>query len=290
VSRAVTAVVPNRDGAGLVGRCVEAALAAGAAEVVVVDDGSTDDSPAEAAAAGARVARSAGRGFAAAVNHGARLARHQLLLVVNSDCFVEPTALGYLVDAVVADPSLALCGASLRSRDGLPERSHGRETTLGLAIRNTLSPPAPLRGSDSGVQNAPFVPLTCALARRPAWESVGGLDERYRFYYEDYDLCWRLQEGRWRVAVCWDARAVHLGGGSSSAGDPQSWFRQHNESRALYLRKRYPRGWLLYAAVWVPVALARALTWLPRRRPEGRRWARAYAASALAGLGRRSTP
>ena len=285
----VSAVVPNRDGAGLVGRCVAAALAGGVAEVVVVDDGSTDDSPAEAERAGATVVRSAGRGFAAAVNAGVARASHDLLLILNSDCFVDPGALDHLVDALDADAALGLVAASLRNEQGRPERSHGRETTLGLAIRNTISPPAPLPSGETGVETAAFVPLACALARRSAWEAVHGLDERYGFYYEDYDVCWRLREAGSRVAVCWDAGAVHVGGGSSSAADPQGWFRRHNEGRMIYLRKRYPRGWLLYAAVWVPVALLRALTWLPRRGPGARRWARAYAGSAFAGLGRRES-
>jgi GT2 family glycosyltransferase len=282
--------VPNRQGAGFVGRSVTAALAAGAAEVVVVDDGSTDDSPGEAERAGAVVVRSPGRGFAAAVNAGVAHTRYELLLILNSDCFLDPPSLGRLVEAIEGDPALALVGASLRSEQGTPERSHGRETTLRLAIRNAISPPAPLPRGETGVETVPFVPLACALARRASLEAVGGLDERYGFYYEDYDLCWRLREAGGRVAVCWDAGAVHAGGGSSSAADPQRWFRRHNESRMLYLRKRYPRGWLLYAAVWVPVALLRALSWLPRRGPAARRWARAYTGSALAGLGRRGRP
>jgi N-acetylglucosaminyl-diphospho-decaprenol L-rhamnosyltransferase len=127
------------------------------------------------------------------------------------------------------------------------------------------------------------LPLACALARRRAWEDVGGLDERYGFYFEDYDLGWRLARHGWTLAVCADATAEHVGGASSSRRNPQAWFGRYNESRGRYLRKRYPRGWLVYAVVWLPAALLRALTWLPRG-TEGRAWARAYAAAAFRGL------
>ena len=40
------------------------------------------------------------------------------------------------------------------------------------------------------------MPLACALVRRSAYDAVGGLDERYVFYFEDYDLCWRLAAAR----------------------------------------------------------------------------------------------
>ena len=139
MSRGVSAVVPNKDGTGLVGRCVAAALAAGASEVIVVDDGSTDASPDEAAAAGAKVIQSTGRGFSAAVNTGAATASREHLLLLNSDCFVEPEAIGRLVEALQERPSLGACGAALVEEDGSPARSHGHELTLWLALRAAVS-------------------------------------------------------------------------------------------------------------------------------------------------------
>jgi N-acetylglucosaminyl-diphospho-decaprenol L-rhamnosyltransferase len=287
VSRGVSAVVPNKDGTGLVGRSVAAALAAGAGEVIVVDDGSTDDSPDEAAAAGAQVIQSKGRGFSAAVNTGAATASGDHLLLLNSDCFVEPEAIGRLVEALEERPSLGACGAALVEEDGSLARSHGHELTLWLALRAAVSlVPPRVPDAGTGIQIVDFLPLACVLVPRSTWADFGGLDERYPFYFEDQDFCWRLREGGRSLAVRWDARAVHIGGGSSQRREPQRWFRQYHESRARYLRKRYPRAWPLYAAVWVPSAIAHALAWRLRRRPHSRQWARAYLASALAGLGR----
>ena len=283
----IAVVVPNRNGAGLVGRCVEAAAAAGADEIVVVDDGSDDSSPAEAAAAGAVVVHSGGRGFAAAVNRGVAETRAHAVLLLNSDCFLDPDALEQLGAAVEADPRIALCGAGMREPDGARAKSHGALVTLPVAILSALTG----RGGRSpaalghGIQRVPFVPLACALARRTAWDAVGGLDERYVFYFEDHDICWRLRRAGFEIAVCWDAAALHVGGGSSSARDPQRWFRQYHASRALYLRKRYPRAWPLYAAVWVPSAVLHAALWVARsRNASARRWACAYLSSAFAGL------
>ena len=282
----VSVVVPNKDGIDLVGRCVSAALAAGAAEVLVVDDSSTDSSPQEATAAGARVLQSRGSGFAAAVNTGAAAAVHDLLLVLNTDCFLEPSSLRLLADTLQERTGLGACGAALVDENGSPTRSHGHELTLSLALRTavSLTPPSPPDAGD-GVQPATFLPLACVLVRRTAWTQLGGL-ERYHFYFEDQDFCWRMRLAGWRLAVRWEARALHVGGSSSQRRDPPHWCRQYHESRGRYLRKRYPRLWLLYAAAWIPSALLHALAWLVRRRPESRRWARAYVASAFAGLRR----
>lgn len=281
----VSALIPNKNGAGLVGCCVAAALAAGATEVIVIDDGSSDESPSEAAAAGAVVVASAGRGFSAAVNSGARAATGDGLLILNSDCFLEPEAIDLLVRGLNTSDRIALCAARLCEPDGSRGRSHGHLLTLGLAIRTALSlspPPPPDLG---GLQEVGFVPLACALIRREAWEAAEGLDERFFFYFEDHDLCRRLAEAGHLLAVAWDAEALHLGGGSSLRRDEQRWFVQYVRSRTIYLRKHYPRSWPLFAAVWLPVSLAHALVWSARRHPESRRWARAWRTAARAGVG-----
>ncbi len=277
-------MIPNKDGAGLVGRCIEAALTAGAAEVIVVDDGSADDSPLEAAAAGATVTRSPGRGFSAAVNHGAGSATGDALLVLNSDCFVDPNTIERLVAALSTSGRLGLCGAALTEPDGSHGRSHGHLLSLGLAIRTALSlvPPPPVE--TGGLQTVEFVPLACALVRHEAWTDVGGLDERFFFYFEDHDICRRLASSGWSLAVAWDAAAKHVQGGSSRRRDEQRWFVQHAHSRSLYLRKHYPATWPLFAVVWVPVSLARAGVWAVRRRPDSNRWARAWLRAAWAGI------
>lgn len=280
----VSAVIPNKDGAGLVGRCVEAALASGAAEAIVVDDGSSDDSPGEAAAAGATVLQSPGRGFSAAVNHGARASSGEALLILNSDCFVAADAIERLVAALSASPGIGLCGAALTEPDGSHGRSHGHLLTLGLAMRTALSSVPRAPSETGGLQPVEFVPLACALVRRDAWSELGGLDERFFFYFEDHDLCRRLAQAGWSLAVCWDATAHHVQGGSSRRRDEQRWFVQHAASRSLYLRKHYPASWPLFAAVWVPAALAHAGAWAIRRRPDSGRWARAWLRAARAGI------
>jgi GT2 family glycosyltransferase len=280
----VSAVVPNRDGAGLVGRCVEAALAAGAAEVVVVDDGSTDGSPAEAAAAGARVVPSPGCGFSAAVNAGVRETTAASVLILNSDCFVESTALDELSCSLETDPSLGAVGAGLVEPDGRHSRSHGRLLTPLLAVRADLginAPPPP--GSGTGTEPVSFLPLACALVRRKDWEALGGLDESFPFYYEDHDFCLRLTRAGRGLAVRWDARAIHVGGASSTRRDPQRWLAQFYASRARYLGKHFGVSGLLHRLLWTLIALLRSLSWLVRRSPDARRWARAYARAASAG-------
>jgi N-acetylglucosaminyl-diphospho-decaprenol L-rhamnosyltransferase len=281
----VSAVIPNKDGSGMIGRCVEAALAAGATEAIVVDDGSSDDSPDEAERAGALVLRSPGRGFAAAVNAGAASASGAALLVLNSDCFLQGDAARRLAATLEARPGLGLCAAALVELDGTPGKTHGPALTLGLALRTALSlVDQTRRPTGSGVEEVEFVPLACAAVRRAAWEELGGLDERFFFYFEDQDVCRRLRSSGFGLAVDWDATATHVGGASSAVRNRQRWFLQYVRSRARYLRKHYRRTWLLFAVVWVPSAVVRAAAWAVRRGPSARGWARTWLVAARAGI------
>lgn len=47
------------------------------------------------------------------------------------------------------------------------------------------------------------------FARRAAFESVGGFDERYFMYYEDVDLCRRLRQKGYDIRLAPGARIVH---------------------------------------------------------------------------------
>jgi GT2 family glycosyltransferase len=281
----VAVVIPNRDGGEVLERCLDAALPArGLDEVVVVDDGSTDGSD-ERAARRVRVERSPGRGFAAAANHGARRTSAELVLLLNSDAFLREDTVERLAARFAERPRLGLCGAALVHEDGSRAKTRDRALTLANAVRLAASLRLPPLPDGEGFEPAGFVPLACAAARRSAWDEAGGLDERFRFYFEDHDLCRRLAAAGWEVGVSWDAEAVHLEGGSSRARDPAGWFVQYQRSRLAYLRKSWPAGWPLYLAVWTPSAAAHSALWLARAL--GRRdrralaWSGAYLRSAL---------
>ncbi len=239
----VAAIIPNKDGGRLLERCLDAlARASGVDDVLVVDDGSSDGSPERAAARGVAVGRSDGSGFAAAVNQGVAATGAEYLLVLNSDAFVEPDTVVLLAAALDEEPRLALCGAGLADGSGARAKSHGDLLTLRRAVEIALAVPGRQPPETPGVQEVEFVPLACALVRRSAFVAVGGLDEGYPFYFEDYDLCWRLRAAGWLTAVRWEARAVHVGGGSSSAQRPAAWLPVYHAGRLRYLRRRYPRG------------------------------------------------
>ena len=262
----VSAVIPHKNSGLNLGRCLDAlAVAGGVQEVVVVDESSTDGSVDGAAGRlGVRVIASPGAGFAVAANAGIASSYGDTLLLLGSDAFTSPDTVERLVRRLEENPRLAACGAALFNEDGRPSKSYSRLFTLRRALVDALGfrPGIPLSGRGLGLVEAVFP--NCLLARREALDEVGCFDERFRFYYEDMDLCLRLARAGWQLAVDWDAHAIHVAGGSTKAPGPGGWFRQYHESRLAYLRKHYPRGWLLYAALWMPKAALHVLAWRVR--------------------------
>ncbi len=75
------------------------------------------------------------------------------------------------------------------------------------------------KGSDYFVKNNPIFPDWVGgmfmLFPREVFKKLGGFDQRYFLYYEDVDLCARLRLKGYEVAVCPDAKVVHLARRSS---------------------------------------------------------------------------
>lgn len=153
-------------------------------EVVVVDDGSSDGTAAAArAAGGARVTviRTDNRGVAAARNLGAARTTAPLLAFCDADDLWTPGKLAAEIAALGRRPGAAVAYSWVDYVDptgtrlgSAPRVRHEGDVLRDLLVRYFL---------ESG---------SAGLVRRPAFEAVGGFDERLRF--ADWDLFLRLAE------------------------------------------------------------------------------------------------
>lgn len=240
----LSVIIPTHNTRDLTLRCVETLEAEGtSAEIVVVDDGSIEggDGTAEALAAahpGVQVIRqSPAGGFTRAANLGLARARGEILLLLNSDTEVPPGAFSPLLAAFDRDPELGVAGAALHYPDGSPQWSGGRAPSLlwlfgltsglprllaRLPRYRRIKPVGAAPGSVDWVTGA-------ALAmRRRVWEQVGPLDEGFRFYAQDLDLCLRARAAGWKVELLPDFRVMHHHG-ATIGRNPSSWGKQNTE-------------------------------------------------------------
>jgi O-antigen biosynthesis protein len=187
-------------------------------ELIIVDNASPDGTAAilQAGLVGATiVANEENLGFARGSNQGAALARGSYLCFLNPDAFVQPNWLPPLVNALEREESV---GAVVP----LFVHPNGRVQEAGSALDCEGSVLAIGDGDDPKSfehrfrRTVDFGSAACLMVRADLFEDAGGFDPVYSpAYYEDADLCFKLEERGFVTAFEPDSRVVHVRGGQS---------------------------------------------------------------------------
>jgi GT2 family glycosyltransferase len=193
------------------------------AELVLVDNGSTDGMAAwvRATYPQARLIElRENLGFAGGVNAGLRVARGELLLLLNDDAFAEPGFVAALLDVLGRRPDVGAAAGVLlfAHRPELVASAGIRVRRDWLALDLWAGRPAaelpseaqPIMGPSGGA----------ALYRRALLADVGLLEPNFFNYLEDVDLAWRALLRGWRSVVVPKARARHVYSATAGQDSP----------------------------------------------------------------------
>jgi GT2 family glycosyltransferase len=237
----IDAVVATRDSRELILECIERLRSPLLDRVVVVDNGSTDGTPDAVRESRPEVdVVVVGRpeGLSYAYNRGAEAGTAELVLFLNDDVFATDEAVAVLAQALEERPgAVAAAGRLVDPTDGATQDQYlPRPFPGALTLAGTLfgRPRRPLDVPGEGVVAVDQPPGACLLVRRTAFESAGGWDEEFEFWFEDLDLARRLG-AQGEILFVAGAAFPHVGG--ASAG---------RLSRAEVVARSY-RGALLYA-------------------------------------------
>ena len=255
VERRVSAVVVNYNSRRHVLECVRSLRSEGVAEVVVADNGSRDGSfeaLAEADPDAVFLPTGGNLGYGAGANRGAAVCGGELLLVCNPDVSFEPGAVKALAAALDADEGLAVVGPRIEDPDGSLYPSSrtfpGVGDALGHAFLGLVAPSnrftrryRMLDWDHAGAGEVDWVSGSCFLARRRAWDELGGFDEAYFMYVEDVDLCWRAWQAGWKVGYEPAARVTHVRGVATDQ-TPYRMILAHHRSLLRFSFRSTP-GW-----------------------------------------------
>ncbi len=296
----VSIIVVHWNTPELLNRCLAAvapAMAGLSYETIVVDNGSCAAGRISLeSGAGLRVlCNSSNRGFAAAANQGAALARAELLLFLNSDVRLRPGCVAELVSCLRYHGELAALAATAVGEQGIQRSAglnflnpfnHASEMLgvggLRMLQRSRREQPCP--GRARAFAEVDWLRASTLLLRRRAFRAVCGFDEGYFFYEEDEDLCWRLRRRGYGVA---ESRVVSVDDpGGLSAARVHEWATLSLYSgQQRFVRRRGGPLALLGYRVCVSLALgAKVLLRRPRRGPGHLRHHRGYAIAILKSL------
>jgi GT2 family glycosyltransferase len=198
-------------------------------EVWVVDNASRDGSVAAIRAAFPLVnvmASDRNIGFGAANNRALEQASGEFLLLLNSDAFPEPGAIGALARYLREHREVGVVGPRLLNRDGSLQESCFRFPSptqkwvenlwISAVLKNHPVLGDYRRWAHDAERQVDFVSGACMMVRREVYDQVGGFDERFFMYSEETDWQRRIRDNGWQVAFTPSAQVTHYGGSSGA--------------------------------------------------------------------------
>ncbi len=240
-----------------------------AKEVVVLDNGSSDGTAAAIARdfPQVRCIRSENNlGFARANNLGAREAKGEFLLLLNSDARLKPDTLTQTVTWMRQNPKCGVAGVQLLNPDGSRQNSIANWPTLATELLNKSLLrrlfPARFPGKEQQLANPIEVESIIGafmLIRRQLWKELGGLDESYFFFLEETDFCRAAKKRGWSIYHLPQAEVWHAQG-QSGRRTPAPVRVEYWRSRYIYFRKH--SGGLANACLRVGLGIKLLFDWL----------------------------
>jgi biofilm PGA synthesis N-glycosyltransferase PgaC len=244
----------------------------GPLEVLVLNDGSSDRTAMVAADAIQRFTFPpnaevrlldfpVNRGKAAVLNEGLCQAKHELIVTVDGDSRLNPSALTAIVERLMADPehTQAVAGAVLvrNSRENLLTRAQEWDYFLGIAA---------VKRMQSLYQGTLVAQGAFSIYRKRALVEVGGWPHTVG---EDIVLSWALLRNGHRIgyaedAIVWTNAPTRL---KQFARQRQRWARglieALNEHQALILKPRLSLMFIWWNLLFLPLDLVYTLIFIP---------------------------
>lgn len=179
-------------------------------EVIVVDNGSTDHTVQVCIEQRIRFIRMpTNRGFPIACNAGLRLARGDLLMLLNNDVIVAGNWLRNMQQCLLHAPDIGIVGPYTNYVSGMQKVTDVPYATLDQYMQ--LSPTLNVPDPSKHVETERLVGF-CMLFRRELIRRIGMLDERFSpGHYEDDDFCHRARAAGYRLLIAGDTFVHHHG-------------------------------------------------------------------------------
>jgi len=231
----ISIIIVNYNTGDLLVRCMDSirAQADQACRVIVVDNASIDDSVERMRARYSEahlIANKRNLGFAAANNQAIGKTRDNLLFFLNPDTELQPGCLKAIREFMVSHPVVGLAGPAIINDDGSPHSSveysyPGARYQPGLFEK--------LPGDIAWILGAALV------ARREVITEIQGFDERFFLYAEDIDLCLKIRQQGWSLALISKAKVMHIEGQSEKQAPFIEVMERKIRSELIFLNKYY---------------------------------------------------
>ena len=195
------------------------------------------------------IALNANRFFGEGNNIAAEFARGKYVLFLNNDAFLSDGVIDKF-HAALQDPDVGAVGPLFRYPDGRVQEAGAYIKKDGSAYQRGKNIPDFDPAKLPSLVKADYISAACVMVSRDDFYSLGGFDLRYDpAYYEDSDLCLRLNAAGKDTMLARDAEVIHIENATTS--DPK------NKKLTTNIVSRHKK-----------IFLSRWSEWLAEREPE----------------------
>ncbi len=208
----LSVIIVNYNGAPWLARCLDSLRRQtifDRIEVIVADNASPDGSEKLAAGLmdgwpnGRTVQHGANLGYSGGNNRAALQARGKYLFFLNSDTWLEPQCLERLVQEMDLGGAAAAAPLVMEYLNGAVQSVGSR----GFDIFGLLT-----TGGGRLERRKIFAAEGCSMLIAREWfQKLGGFDDQFFMYADEYDICWRLWAAGGSVILAPSARVHHRG-------------------------------------------------------------------------------
>ena len=160
-------------------------------------------------------------GFAGGNNLGVKNSTGELVLIINPDTTVQEDSIQKMVEYMESHPEIGILGPRLEYSDGTVQDSCRRD----MKFRDLIIKRTPLKHipalrkrvekytmqdfDHSKTQEVELITGACMLLRRDFYDEIGGFDDRYFLFMEDFDLCKSVRKAGKKVVYYPEAVINH---------------------------------------------------------------------------------
>lgn len=240
-------------------------------EVIIVNSGLTLDEDARKQLAkftsfSVSIVDNPNKSYSSGVNRGVAASRGDILIISNNDVeWLPESSICPLIDWVNRD-KIGIVGPQLVYPDGSWQRSYGRFPSMSEALITLLMLDSIWNSSNmykfrrnrwsARLKLVDYIDGAFMVVRRLCFDELGGFDEKYTFYGEDTDFCWRAWQSSWKVGFVPNARVMHIRGASSTVDALEDYSVRLFQAKKQFIRDRYGHfrctcyGRFIKAALW----------------------------------------
>ncbi len=211
-------------------------------EIIVVDNASKPNKVGEVVSKYPEVVlikNSINRGFSAANNQGIKIAKGKYILILNNDTVFIENTIKKVLDFVQHKNEEVIVGCKLLNKDGSWQNSFADfPSPLNYFTSNfflyVLFPKTKFNKYNqfnkrvSEIKEVDFVTGAFMFCNANVIKKLNGFDERFFFYSEEIDLCYRFKQNKGKVFYYPFTSVIHLGGATV---EKMQWFKFENQAK-----------------------------------------------------------